>query len=62
MHRRVYEATTAPVEFGEIPHDDWFQPSWINETLATGRRKELTAKGIIYAGTGIPSVRSHEAE
>ncbi|KAL0576944.1 hypothetical protein V5O48_005051 [Marasmius crinis-equi] len=48
--RRVTEATSAPVSFGLIPHDHWFQPDWIDEDRAREGREKMQAKKIIYAG------------
>ncbi|KAH7926325.1 glycosyltransferase family 15 protein [Leucogyrophana mollusca] len=43
--------TDAPVEFGLIPHDDWYQPSWINETRATEAREAMVQNSVIYGGS-----------
>ena len=34
--------TEAPVQFGVVPPEHWYQPSWINETLAEQNRIELS--------------------
>ncbi|KAJ8074232.1 hypothetical protein PM082_012539 [Marasmius tenuissimus] len=46
---RVREATSAPIEFGVIPYDDWYPPEWINEEKAMEGRIKLQDQGIIYA-------------
>ncbi|KAJ6479973.1 glycosyltransferase family 15 protein [Mycena vitilis] len=48
---RISSLTRAPVEFGVIPHDWWFQPDWIDEEKATAGRKKMEEQGIIYAGS-----------
>lgn len=48
--RQITELTDAKVEFGLIPHDDWFQPSWINETKATEARNDMMKNQVIYGG------------
>ena len=51
LNRRVTELTDAPVEFGLIPHDDWFQPEWIDEDRATKARDDMVKNQVIYGGT-----------
>ncbi|EIW85168.1 glycosyltransferase family 15 protein [Coniophora puteana RWD-64-598 SS2] len=46
--RRVSVLTDAPVSFGEIPHDHWHQPDWIDEEKAQEGRNRLVRQGIIY--------------
>ena len=48
--RRVKVLTDAPVHFGVIPHDDWFQPDWIDEEKATAARNEMVKNQVIYGG------------
>lgn len=51
LHRRkVSSATSAPVSFGLIPHDHWYQPDWVDEKKAREGRIRLETMGIIYAG------------
>lgn len=38
------------MEFGLIPHEFWYQPSWIDEEKATAARKQMVADNIIYGG------------
>ncbi|KAG5221290.1 glycosyltransferase family protein [Salix suchowensis] len=45
---RVTELTDAKVEFGLIPHDDWYQPKSINETRATAAREKMVQESVIY--------------
>jgi hypothetical protein len=49
-YRRVTELTDSLVEFGLIPHDDWYQPPWINETQAAEARAEMERNRVIYGG------------
>lgn len=42
--------TDAPVHFGQIPPEHWYQPEWIDEAQATANRLRMMAQGIIYAG------------
>ena len=39
---RVRRVTNASTEFGVIPHEHWFQPDWVNETLAEEKRVALS--------------------
>ncbi|KAK1216439.1 hypothetical protein PQX77_020936 [Marasmius sp. AFHP31] len=47
--RRVQEATSAPVSFGLIPHDHWYQPDWVDEDRAREGREKMKALNMIYA-------------
>lgn len=47
----VQEQTSAPVSFGLIPENHWYQPDSIDEERATQSRMEMQAANIIYAGT-----------
>lgn len=38
---RIQSITQSEVKFGVIPPKDWYQPGWINETLAQMGREEL---------------------
>jgi alpha 1,2-mannosyltransferase len=38
------------MEFGQIPHDHWFQPTWIDEEKAKASRKQMEDEHIIYGG------------
>ncbi|KAK7036092.1 glycosyltransferase family 15 protein [Favolaschia claudopus] len=49
--KRISALSYAPMEFGVIPHDWWFQPDWIDETRAAAGRKKMEEQGIIYAGS-----------
>ncbi|KAH0830584.1 glycolipid 2-alpha-mannosyltransferase-domain-containing protein [Lanmaoa asiatica] len=46
--RRVRVLTDAPVSFGVIPHEHWFQPDWIDEQRAREGRDRLVRQNIIY--------------
>ncbi|KAI9571530.1 glycosyltransferase family 15 protein [Boletus coccyginus] len=48
--RRVQVLTNAPVTFGVIPHEHWFQPDWIDEERAREGRDKLVRQNIIYGG------------
>ncbi|PFH54344.1 glycosyltransferase family 15 protein [Amanita thiersii Skay4041] len=49
--QRISVLTDAPVSFGLIPKEHWFQPEWINENRARAGRIQMMAQGIIYAVT-----------
>ncbi|KAJ7687237.1 glycosyl transferase, partial [Mycena rosella] len=49
--RRISALTHAAIEFGVIPRDWWFQPSWIDEPKAAAGRKKMQDQGIIYASS-----------
>jgi len=42
----MFNVIDGKVEFGLIPHDDWFQPDWIDEEKAAAGRKKL--EHVIY--------------
>ncbi|TFK76427.1 glycosyltransferase family 15 protein [Pluteus cervinus] len=48
---RVQEITHAPVSFGQISPEDWYQPSWIDEEKATKAREEMSKNNVIYGGS-----------
>ena len=50
LGRLVTEITDAPVEFGLIPKEDWYQPDWIDEEKATKAREEMVRNQVIYGG------------
>ncbi len=43
--------TSGPVHFGKIPEDHWYQPNWINETLAQEERHKMEEDNVIYGGS-----------
>ncbi|KAL0948507.1 hypothetical protein HGRIS_011068 [Hohenbuehelia grisea] len=49
--QRISVLTSAPVEFGVIPHDHWFQPDWIDEDRAKAGREQMEKDRIIYGGS-----------
>ncbi|KAI0093952.1 glycosyltransferase family 15 protein [Irpex rosettiformis] len=49
--KRVTELTDAPVSFGLIDHDHWFQPDSIDEEKASASRKEMEKNQVIYGGS-----------
>ncbi|TFK78397.1 glycosyltransferase family 15 protein, partial [Polyporus arcularius HHB13444] len=48
---RVSNVINGEVTFGLVPHEHWYQPDWINETLATAGREKMVADNIIYGGS-----------
>ncbi|GJE90829.1 glycosyltransferase family 15 protein [Phanerochaete sordida] len=48
---RVTALTDAPVHFGLIPHDHWYQPDWIDEAKATAAREDMVKNQVIYGGS-----------
>jgi alpha 1,2-mannosyltransferase len=48
---RVSVLTDAPIHFGLIPHDHWFQPDWIDEERASAAREEMVKNQVIYGGS-----------
>lgn len=57
---RVTVLTDAPISFGLIPHDHWYQPDWIDENRAREGRTKMMWQGIIYAGEYlVPNVPSN---
>ncbi|KAF9005662.1 glycosyltransferase family 15 protein [Cyathus striatus] len=48
--KRVTVLTDAPISFGLIPKEHWYQPEWIDENRARNGRLSMMAQGIIYAG------------
>ena len=50
-HSRVSNLVSGPVHFGQIPYEHWYQPDWINETIAAAERDRMVADNIIYAGS-----------
>lgn len=49
--RRVSILTSGPVYFGKILDDHWYQPKWINETLAIEERIKMVEDGVVYGGS-----------
>lgn len=49
--KRVTELTDAPIKFGLIPHDHWYQPASINETTAKANRDDMVKNSVIYGGS-----------
>jgi len=49
--RRTSELTDAPVSYGLIPRDDWYQPDWIDEEKATAARDKMVKENVIYGGS-----------
>ena len=48
---RVSVITSAPVYFGQIPEEHWYQPPWIDETKAQEGRNKMEEEGVIYGGS-----------
>lgn len=49
--KRTTEVTDSKVEYGLIPPDHWYQPSWIDEEKATKAREDMVAHQVIYGGS-----------
>ncbi|EIN06518.1 alpha-1,2-mannosyltransferase [Punctularia strigosozonata HHB-11173 SS5] len=49
--KRVSVLLSSPAEFITIPHDDWFQPEWIDESKAEAGRNKLVEESVIYGGS-----------
>ncbi|KAH8833878.1 glycosyltransferase family 15 protein [Flagelloscypha sp. PMI_526] len=45
---RVSVLTNSKVEFGLIPRDHWYQPSWIDEERAKKAREDMKTKNVPY--------------
>ncbi|KAF8345050.1 glycosyltransferase family 15 protein [Amanita rubescens] len=48
---RVSVLTNSKMEFGQIPRDHWYQPTWIDEEKAKEGRKQMEDDNIIYGGS-----------
>jgi len=48
---RVKVLTDAPVHFGLIQPEHWYQPEWIDEDLARRGRLRMMEQGVIYGGS-----------
>lgn len=51
---RVRILTDAPISFGVIPKEHWYQPDWIDENMARAARRKMELQRIIYAGKPLP--------
>jgi len=49
--RRTREVTDAPVSYGLIPRDHWYQPDSIDEEKATAAREQMVKNNVIYGGS-----------
>lgn len=49
--RRLSVLSPAKMEFGIIPRDHWYAPSWIDARKAADARKKMEEDNIIYGGT-----------
>jgi len=49
--RQTSQMTDAPVEYGLIPKDDWYQPEWIDEDRAKAARERMLKQNVIYGGS-----------
>ncbi|KAG9312396.1 alpha-1,2-mannosyltransferase [Chiua virens] len=49
--RRISVLSNAQMEFGIIPHDHWYAPSWIDEQKAADARKKMEEDKVIYGGS-----------
>jgi hypothetical protein len=50
----VQELTDAPVSFGVIKPEHWYQPDWIDEDKATLSRQNMEKNQVIYGGMCAP--------
>ncbi|KAL4066353.1 glycosyltransferase family 15 protein [Scleroderma yunnanense] len=48
---RISVISASSMEFGVIPPEFWYQPSWIDEEKAAAARKQMDADNIIYGGS-----------
>jgi hypothetical protein len=48
--RSVTALTRSKIEFGLIPHEQWYQPDFIDEEKATAGREQMLAANVIYGG------------
>lgn len=60
--RRVTVLTDAPISFGQIPREHWYQPDWVDEEKARNGRLKMMAQGIIYAGAWHQSLMFSKGE
>lgn len=49
--RRVSNVVSGPVTFGQIPHEHWYQPDWVDEEKAKAGRDKMVKDNIIYGGS-----------
>ncbi|KAI0298235.1 glycosyltransferase family 15 protein [Russula brevipes] len=49
--KRVSNLASGPVYFDQIPGDQWYQPSWIDEDKATEERRKMEQENVIYGGS-----------
>ena len=50
-HSRVSNLASGSVHFGRIPDEHWYQPDWVNETLAEEERDKMVSADVIYGGS-----------
>jgi len=50
LFRRTSELTDSKTQYGLIPHDNWYQPDWIDEKKATEARDAMVKNQVIYGG------------
>ncbi|CAO3657553.1 unnamed protein product [Mucor hiemalis] len=43
-------APKAVMKFGLVPENQWSYPSWVNQSLAEQKRKQMDFEGVLYAG------------
>jgi len=53
FRRSVKELTQNKIEFGQIEHDHWYQPDWIDEAKASASRQKMVEDKVIY-GWSVP--------
>lgn len=50
---RISNVVSGQIIFAQIPHDDWYQPDWIDEEKAKAGREKMVQDNIIYGGASI---------
>jgi hypothetical protein len=48
--RLTSSVTYGTTQYGIIPHEQWYQPDWIDEERATKAREKLTQNRVLYGG------------
>ncbi|KLO10665.1 glycosyltransferase family 15 protein [Schizopora paradoxa] len=48
---RTREITNAPISYGLIPRDNWYQPDFIDEEKAKAAREKMVKNNVIYGGS-----------
>ncbi|CAK5262088.1 unnamed protein product, partial [Mycena citricolor] len=51
--RAMLSTTNSSVSFGVVPEEHWYQPGWIDESVARQGREKMVEQNIIY-GDSVP--------